>query len=143
MFVYIVRWRRVGPWRLRTVLRPVLLRSLESNFDYLTVIYLPGKRICCLGGCSYIAAFLSDMPSTSGIERGTTPRMHRVHMWHPSSLKKPKGTKKTQARSSASLTGHKSPLGHAISFACPSTTCDGPLLVHKSPNLPAGQPLWT
>ncbi|KUL81677.1 hypothetical protein ZTR_11126 [Talaromyces verruculosus] len=68
--------------------------------------------------------------------------MHRIHMWQPSSLKKPKGSKKRPARSSASLTGHDPPLGHAISSAYPSTTCAGPLLTQNSPNLPAGQPLW-
>ncbi|KUL81892.1 hypothetical protein ZTR_09524 [Talaromyces verruculosus] len=69
--------------------------------------------------------------------------MHRIHMWQPSALKKPKGSKKTPARSSASLAGHNSPLDHAISSAYPSTTCAAPLLAHNSPNLRADQPLWT
>jgi hypothetical protein len=74
--------------------------------------------------------------------RATTPKMHRVHMWQPSSLKKPKGSRKTPPRSSASLTGHSLPSGHAISSACLSTTCAGPLLTQNSPILPSGQPLW-
>ncbi|KAI7970972.1 hypothetical protein EIK77_008806 [Talaromyces pinophilus] len=65
--------------------------------------------------------------------------MHRVHMWHPSSLKKLKGSKKP-ARSPASLTCHNPPLGHAISSACPPTTFARPLVTQNSPNLPAD---WT
>lgn len=64
-------------------------------------------------------------------------------MWQPSSLKKPKGSKKTATPSSVSLPGHNPPLSHAISSAYPSTTCAAPLLTQNSPILPACQPLWT
>ena len=66
---------------MQTILRPVLLLSLGSSFDYLKAIFLLGRRICCLGGCWYIAAFLSDVLSTSDIERGSAPRsLLLVHM---------------------------------------------------------------
>ena len=48
---------------------PVLLLSLDSSFDYLRVTSCLNRRICCLGVCWYIAAFLSDVLSISGIER--------------------------------------------------------------------------
>ena len=89
MLFDVVRRRRVGPWRLRIVLRLARLPSLASNFGHLTAIFRPGKRICCLGAYGYIAAFASGVRSTSDIERGSVPRsLLLVHMHTGPSLQR-------------------------------------------------------
>ena len=81
MFNDIVKRCRVGQWRLQTVLTLVLILSLESSLGYLRAIFRPGRRICCLGVCWYIAAFLSDVSSISDIERESAlPSLLLVHI---------------------------------------------------------------
>jgi hypothetical protein len=75
------KWRRVGPWRLQTVLRLALLPGSASSSGHPKAIFHLGKRICCLGECGYIAAFPSGVRSTADIERGSAPRsLWLVHM---------------------------------------------------------------
>jgi hypothetical protein len=74
VFISMAMRRRVGRWRLRTVLSSVPLLDSVSSCDHLRAIFRPKRRICCLGGYGYIAAFLSDVPSTSDIERGSAPQ---------------------------------------------------------------------
>jgi hypothetical protein len=69
-----VKRRRVGPWRLQTVSLLALLPNSASSSGHPKEIFRPGKRICCLGECEYIAAFPSGVWSTSDIERGSGPR---------------------------------------------------------------------
>ena len=71
VFMSVITLRRVGLWLLQTVLLPVRLPGSGSSFDRLMVTFLPGRRICCLCGCWCIAASLSDVSSTSYIERGS------------------------------------------------------------------------
>ncbi|CAG8879524.1 unnamed protein product [Penicillium salamii] len=49
MFVGVVRWPRVGPWRWRIVLRPVPRLSSASTSDHRKATFLLGRRICFLG----------------------------------------------------------------------------------------------
>jgi hypothetical protein len=74
VFVDMVKRRRVGPWRLQTVLRLTLLPTSASSSGHPKAILRPGKMICCLGECGYIAAFPSGVWSTVDIERGSAPR---------------------------------------------------------------------
>ncbi|CAG7992955.1 unnamed protein product [Penicillium salamii] len=56
MFVGVVRWPRVGPWRWRIVLRPVPRLSSASTSDHRKATFLLGRRICFLGGkCSTVS----------------------------------------------------------------------------------------
>jgi hypothetical protein len=84
-----VKRRRVGPWRLRTVLKLVPLLSSASSFGHLKAIFRPGRRICCLDGYGYIAAVPSGAQSTSDIERGSAQwSLLLVHMdTDPSALR--------------------------------------------------------
>jgi hypothetical protein len=89
VLVDVIRWRRVGPWRLRIVWRLARLPCLASNFGHLTAIFRPGKRICCLGEYGYIAAFASGLRSTSDIEKGSALRsLLLAHMHTGLSLKR-------------------------------------------------------
>ena len=54
MFLGMVRWPRVGPWRWRIVLRPVPPLSSASTSDHRKATFLLGRRIYFLGGCWYI-----------------------------------------------------------------------------------------
>ncbi|CAG8183810.1 unnamed protein product [Penicillium nalgiovense] len=49
MFVGMVRWPRVGPWRWRIVLRPVPPLSSASTSDHRKATFLLGRRIYFLG----------------------------------------------------------------------------------------------
>jgi hypothetical protein len=76
-----VKRRRVGPWRLRIVLRLARLPSSASSSGHPKAIFRPGKSICCVGEYGYIAAFPSSVRSTSDIERGSVPwSLLLVHM---------------------------------------------------------------
>ena len=68
-----VKWHRVGQWRLQTVLTLVPILRLESSLAYLRAIFRPERRICCPGRCWYIVAFLSGVPSISDIEKENAP----------------------------------------------------------------------
>lgn len=70
----VVRRRRVGPWRLRIVLRLARLLSSASNSGHPKAIFRLGKRICCLDKYRYIIASPSSVRSTSDIERGSVLR---------------------------------------------------------------------
>jgi hypothetical protein len=70
----VVRWRRVGSWRLRIVLRLVPLLGSESIADYQRAISLLERRRDCPGGIGYIVVVLFVAWSTSDIERGSVLR---------------------------------------------------------------------
>jgi hypothetical protein len=70
MFVGMVRWPRVGPWRWRIVLRPVPPLSSASTSDHRKATFLLGRRIYFLGGCWYIVVVPSGAPSIFDIEIG-------------------------------------------------------------------------
>jgi hypothetical protein len=81
VLVDVVRWRRVGPWRLRIVLRLAPLPGSECMADYQRAISLPERRRDCPGEFGYIAVVLFVVWSTSDIERGSVPRsLLLVHM---------------------------------------------------------------
>jgi hypothetical protein len=81
MFVGMVRWPRVGPWRWRIVLRPVPPLSSASTSDHRKATFLLGRRIYFLGGCWYIVVVPSGAPSIFDIEIGSAPRsLLLVHM---------------------------------------------------------------
>ncbi|CAG8096967.1 unnamed protein product [Penicillium nalgiovense] len=50
MFVGMVRWPRVGPWRWRIVWRPVPPLSSASTSDHRKATFLLGRRIYFVGG---------------------------------------------------------------------------------------------
>jgi hypothetical protein len=74
VLVDVARWRRVGPWRSRIVLRLAPLPSSAYIADCQRAISRPGKRIYYLGAYRYTAAFTSGVRSTSDIERGSALR---------------------------------------------------------------------
>jgi hypothetical protein len=77
----VVKWRQVGPWRSRIVLRLAPLPSLASIADYQRAIFLLERKRDCPGGIGYIAVVLFIVWSTSDIERGSVPRsLLLVHM---------------------------------------------------------------
>jgi hypothetical protein len=81
VLVDVVRRRRVGPWRLRIVLRLALPPNSASIADHRKAISRPGRGRGCPGEYGYIAAVLSVVWSTSDIGRGSAPRfLLLVHM---------------------------------------------------------------
>jgi hypothetical protein len=80
VLVDVVRRRRVGPWRLRIVLRLALPPNLASIADHRKAISRPGRRRDFPGEYGYIAAVLFVVWSTD-IGRGNVPRfLLLVHM---------------------------------------------------------------
>jgi hypothetical protein len=81
VLVGVVKWRRVGQWRSRIVLRLAQLPNSVSIADCQRVISRPGRRKDCPGEFGYTAAVLFVVWSTSDIERGSVPRsLLLVHM---------------------------------------------------------------
>jgi hypothetical protein len=74
MFVGLVSWPRVGPWRWRIVWRPVSSLSSASTSDHRKVTFLLGRKIYFLGGSWYIVGVPSGAPSIFDIEIGNAPR---------------------------------------------------------------------
>jgi hypothetical protein len=74
VLVGVVKWRRVGPWRSRIVLRLAQLPSSASNADHQRAISRPERRRDCPGEYGYIAAMIFIVWSISGIGRGSVPR---------------------------------------------------------------------
>jgi hypothetical protein len=81
VLVDVTRRHRVGPWRLRIVLRLALPPNSVSIRDHQRAISRPGRRRDFPGEYAYIAAVLSVVWSTSDIGRGSAPRfLLLVHM---------------------------------------------------------------
>lgn len=80
MFVGMVRWPRVGPWRWRIVLRSVPDLSSASTPDHRKATILLGRRIYFLGGCWYIVVVPSSALFIFDIEIGSvTQSLSLVH----------------------------------------------------------------